>query len=127
MVVVLRRAELRPVESHQRAHLSNIGGAVQGAAGPDRNPRRRAPWRRRGESRLLGTVREHHGGDASAEHDRSPRDVGRIRDEDVAEAGQGQPRRNAEGCDPVELTVDQEALHHHVLRPEGPRDPIVGW
>lgn len=126
MVVVLRRAELRPVESYQRAHLSNIRGAVQGASGPDRNSGHRASWRGRGEPGLLGTVRKHHGRDASTEHDRSPCYVGRIRNENVAKVGEGQPRWNAKGCDSVEFPADKETLHHHVLRSKDSRDPIMG-
>ena len=126
MVVVLRRAELRPVESHQRAHVPNTRGPVQGAARADRDPGRGPSRRGRGEPRLLGPVREHHGRDAGPEHDRPPRNVGRVRDQDAAQIGQSEPRRNAQGRDPVELPPHEEAVHHHLLRPQDSRDPVVG-
>jgi len=41
---------------------------------------------------MLGTVRQHHSGYAGAEHDRSSRAVGGIRDEDAAAIDPGESR-----------------------------------
>jgi len=75
---------------------------------------------------MLGAIRQHQLGNADAKYDGLSRALGGVRDEDAATIDQGESRASAEGGDPMEFAIDQEAVHHAVLRSKGPRDPVVG-
>jgi len=75
---------------------------------------------------MLGAIRQHQPGDAGAKYDRLSRALGRVRDQDAATVDQGESRASAESGDSLEFAVDQEAVHHAVLRSKGPCHPIVG-
>lgn len=126
MVVILWRAKLRPIESYKRSFISDTRGPVPGAVGPHRSARCGASWWRRGKPRMLGAIRQHYFGNAGTEHDGSSRALGGIRDEDAAAIDPGESRQSAKGGDSMELAVDQEAVHHDVLRSENSCHSILG-
>lgn len=126
VVVVLWRTKLRPAESYKWTLVSDTRGLVPGTVGSHRGARFGASRRRRGKSRMLGAIWQHHPGHAGAEHDGSSRALGGIRDEDATATDSGESWQDAEGGYLVELAINQEALHHDVLWSEDPCDPVLG-
>lgn len=127
MVVILWWAKLRSAESYKWTLVPDTRGPVPGTVRSHRGARFGASRRRWGKSWMLGAIWKYHPGYAGAEYDGSSRSLGGIRDENATATDSGESRQSTESGNPVELAIDQEALHHDVLRPENSCDSILGW